>query len=193
MRRYIPSSNRHCDIAKQKKQLRTKKRIELENLPESYIAASNAEIEAKMLNIPEYIAAKRVFAYCSVGREVATQGIIAHALSVGKQVALPVCGDGFHMSFREVFGLNGLKPGKFNIPEPECGTPGLIPEQGDIMIVPALCCDEQGSRLGHGAGYYDRYLAKASCFTVCLCRKLLLEKCLPTEPSDIKVRMVLTE
>ena len=62
MRRYIPSSNQHCDIAKQKKQLRTKKRIELENLPESYIAASNAEIEAKMLKIPEYIAAKRVFA-----------------------------------------------------------------------------------------------------------------------------------
>ena len=189
MRRSIQSSRLHCD----KQSLRTKKCSELEALPQSYIDESNAAIEAKLLSLPEYIAAKRVFAYFSVGREVKTQGIISRALAAGKPVALPVCQDGGKMSFRLISDLSELCPGKFGIPEPAPDAPELTPQADDIMIVPALCCDEHGNRLGHGAGCYDRYLAKCNCFTVCLCRKRMLESAIPTEPTDIAVSLVLTE
>lgn len=189
MRRSIPSSKPHCD----KHMLRTKKRGELETLPQSYIDESDAAIEAKLLSLPEYIAAKRVFIYFSIGREVKTQGVISHALDVGKLVALPVCQDGGKMSFRLVSDLSELRSGKFGIPEPVPDAPELTPQTDDIMIVPALCCDTHGSRLGHGAGYYDRYLAEHACFTVCLCRKRMLESVIPTEPTDIAVSLVLTE
>ena len=156
MRKSIPSSKPHCD----KHLLRTKKRSELETLPQSYIDESDAAIEAKLLSLPEYLSAKRVFIYFSVGREVKTQGIISHALAAEKPVALPVCENGGKMSFRLVSDLSELSSGKFGIPEPVPDAPELAPQAGDIVIVPALCCDENGNRLGHGAGYYDRYLAK---------------------------------
>lgn len=189
MRRSIPSSKPHCD----KQALRTKKRSELEALPQGYIDESNAAIEAKLLSLPEYLNAKRVFVYFGIGREVKTQGIISRALAAGKQVALPVCQDCGNMSFRLISDLSELRSGKFGIPEPSPDAPELTPRAGDIMIVPALCCDEHGNRLGHGAGYYDRYLANCDCFTVCLCRKRMLESIIPTEPTDIAVSLVLTE
>lgn len=189
MRRSIPSSKPHCD----KHMLRTKKRGELETLPQSYIDESDAAIEAKLLSLPEYLSAKRVFIYFSIGNEIKTQGVISHALAVGKIAALPVCEADGKMSFRLISSLNELTLGKFGIPEPSPDAPELTPQAGDIMIVPALCCDENGDRLGHGAGYYDRYLAEHACFTVCLCRKRMLESVIPTEPTDIAVSLVLTE
>ena len=189
MRKSIPSSKPHCD----KHLLRTKKHGELETLPQSYIDKSDAAIEAKLLSLPEYLSAKRVFIYFSVGREVKTQGIISHALAAEKPVALPVCENGGKMSFRLVSDLSELRSGKFGIPEPVPDAPELAPQAGDIVIVPALCCDENGDRLGHGAGYYDRYLAEYDCFTVCLCRKRMLESFIPTEPTDVAVSLVLTE
>lgn len=189
MRKSIPSSKPHCD----KHILRTKKHGELETLPQSYIDESDAAIEAKLLSLPEYLSAKRVFVYFSIGREVKTQGIISHALAAEKPVALPVCENGGKMSFRLVSDLSELRSGKFGIPEPVPNAPELAPQAGDIVIVPALCCDENGNRLGHGAGYYDRYLAEHACFTVCLCRKRMLESFIPTEPTDVAVSLVLTE
>lgn len=193
MRRSIPSSNPHCDISRQKRELRLKKRVELGSLSEEYIAASNAAIQARLISLPEYVSAKQVFVYCSVGREVATHGIISHALSSGKTVALPLCSDNSRMSFKQIADISELQAGKFGIPEPLSEASELTPAPGDIMIVPALCCDERGNRIGHGAGYYDRYLANASCFTVCLCRKQMLEKQIPIETTDVKVSLVLTE
>lgn len=47
--------------------------------------------------------------------------------------------------------------GEYNIPEPEAGQPEASP---DIVLVPMLAFDEFGHRLGYGAGYYDRTLAR---------------------------------
>ncbi len=189
MRRSIPSSRPHCD----KKALRAQKRSELDALPQEYIAQSDAAIEARLLSLPEYLAAKRVFVYFSIGREVKTQGIIAHALAAGKLVALPACEEDYKMSFRLISDMRELSPCRFGIPELAPDAQEILPQAGDIMIVPALCCDTLGNRLGHGAGYYDRYLAQCDCFTVCLCRKRMLESAVPTEPTDIAVSLVLTE
>jgi 5-formyltetrahydrofolate cyclo-ligase len=48
---------------------------------------------------------------------------------------------------------------KWGLSEPEGGTV-LHPEAVDLAIVPLLCFDERGFRVGYGKGYYDRFLAK---------------------------------
>lgn len=193
MRKSTQSSKLHCDTVEQKAQLRKKIAEELAALPEGYIESSNEKIAEKLFKMPEYAAANRVFAYYSVGREVSTLAIIEHALSEGKQVALPVCESKGVMHFVLVHSLSELQKGKYGIPEPSEDGETVAPNADDIIIVPALCADKCNNRLGHGAGYYDRFLANTECFSVCLCRARLLKDVLPAEPTDIKVSAVITE
>lgn len=48
---------------------------------------------------------------------------------------------------------------KWKIPEPLNGDT-VKPEQIDMVLVPGLCFDRQGLRVGYGKGFYDRLLVK---------------------------------
>ncbi len=146
----------------------------------------------KLLSLPELERAGTVFLYYSVGREVSTLKLIESLLENGRRAALPVSGSNGIMEFYLIDGLSQLRQGRYGIPEPPAGR-AVRPEKGDIIIVPALCCDRRGQRLGHGAGYYDRYLASTEAFSVCLCRRALLEDELPAGSLDAAVSMVLTD
>jgi len=174
-----------------KKEFRARVRAMTAQLDEAYIASSNEGITAAVLSLPEYRRAERVFAYSAMGRECATAGILEDAAAGGKTLALPVVlGDG-QMVFAEYRGE--LSAGAFGIGEPAGETETLVPTEKDIMVVPALCCDKEGYRMGRGGGYYDRYLAGCRAFTVCLCREALLAEKVPREWNDLPVLAVITE
>ncbi|MGQ0542470.1 MAG: 5-formyltetrahydrofolate cyclo-ligase [Blastocatellia bacterium] len=48
---------------------------------------------------------------------------------------------------------------KWNILEPATGEI-VKPEQIDMVLVPGLCFDHHGHRVGYGKGFYDRFLVK---------------------------------
>ena len=56
---------------------------------------------------------------------------------------------------------------RWGIREPVSGEV-LGPEQIDLVIVPLLCFDASGHRVGYGRGMYDRFLAgcRADCLKV---------------------------
>lgn len=63
-----------------------------------------------------------------------------------------------------------------------------------IMIVPGLSFDLSCYRLGHGGGYYDKFLSKHSeIFTIGVQSDENLEEFLPHEEHDIPMKCVLTE
>ena len=66
-------------------------------------------------------------------------------------------------------------------------------EKFDLILVPGLCFDSKGNRLGQGGGYYDRYLEDFDGNTIGLCREDFFQINLPREPLDAFVRVVLTE
>ena len=86
-----------------------------------------------------------------------------------------------------------LVKASFGISEPGEDCPLL--DRGDIglVLVPAVCYDRLGYRLGFGGGYYDRWLEGFSGVKVGLCREAVLREAVPTEAHDAKVDILLTE
>ena len=68
-----------------------------------------------------------------------------------------------------------------------------MPEKIDLVLVPALAFDKECYRLGHGGGYYDRYLPRTRAFTVGLAREKMLFDRVPREAHDVPVMLVITE
>ena len=65
-------------------------------------------------------------------------------------------------------GINtGLVENKWRVPEPAKGDP-IDPEAIDLVIVPLLCYDARGYRVGYGKGFYDKFLAvcRADCLKI---------------------------
>ncbi len=57
----------------------------------------------------------------------------------------------------QVNGQTEFNTNKFGIDEPVDGLI-ILPEELDIILVPLLCFDHKGYRVGYGKGYYDRFL-----------------------------------
>lgn len=54
-------------------------------------------------------------------------------------------------------GLHQLEKNKWGIEEPRHGVPTPA-EKIDLVLVPLLCYDTKGNRVGYGKGYYDIFL-----------------------------------
>lgn len=175
-----------------KKAFRSAVREKQKNLSEEYIALSNRLILEALVSMPEIRETERLFLYYSVGREIDTRELIAWCEKENKTVFLPVTQEGGRMRFVRYDGF--LKEGKyFSIPEPTDNGEEAFPGKNDVMIVPGLCFDAGGGRMGKGAGYYDRYLAENPCVTVGLCREKMLCDSVPVQEHDIPVAFVVTE
>ena len=175
-----------------KRAFRAAVRARIEALDAEYIAASDAAIGERLLALPEFAEAGTVFAYFSMGREIATGGIIERALAMGKRVCLPRSHAHGLMDFADISG--GLSPARFGIMEPDASLSAVEPAEGDIIVVPALCCAPDGRRQGQGGGYYDRFLARyPEAASACLARERLLDEAVPEDWNDIRPDYVITE
>ena len=177
-----------------KKELRKEIRAKIRNMDPDYRDKSDKGIFDNLTQLPEFKNADTVFAYFSVKGEADTMKVIEYALSQSKRVALPVITGMGQMVF--ALTQSQLVAGAFySIPEPDESSERIEPKAGDLLIVPALCFDENKYRLGQGAGFYDRYLEKYqdTLFTAGLCRDELLMDAVPREAHDKGVDCVVTE
>jgi 5-formyltetrahydrofolate cyclo-ligase len=85
--------------------------------------------------------------------------ILLDALAKGGfTTALPlVAGRGSSLIFRSWRPGEPTRAGSMSIREPLGDAPVVDP---DLLFVPLACFDRRGHRLGYGAGYYDRTLAR---------------------------------
>ena len=101
--------------------------------------------------------AKSIGCYYSIGSEVQTVELITHLLEEKKIVSLPSISNGM-MTFRKIEDLTKLEKGEFDIPEPKDNA--QVEEKHDVILVPCVGLDNEGNRIGYGAGFYDKYLEK---------------------------------
>jgi 5-formyltetrahydrofolate cyclo-ligase len=63
------------------------------------------------------------------------------------------------MEFRRYARNERLRPNRYGIAEPQLRTaPRIAARHLDLVLVPLVAVDARGTRLGTGAGFYDRYL-----------------------------------
>ncbi len=159
---------------------------------EDYRRKANQRITELLLQSKEYQKAKVIFVYYSTDREPDTRKFIKTALQDGKKICLPRCvGKGI---MKPVFYKTGdeLKETRMGIYEPVSGEV-INKEEIDLAVLPCLSCDVKGNRLGHGGGYYDRFLEDFSGENICLCYQKAVTENIVSEEHDQKVDALLTE
>jgi 5-formyltetrahydrofolate cyclo-ligase len=99
-----------------------------------------------------------VSAYVAIGDEADPAPLLRALRADGHVIALPrVTGRGRPLDFHRHDAGQALVSGGFGLSEPARDWPQIEP---DILVVPLLAFDARGYRIGYGAGFYDRTLAK---------------------------------
>ena len=183
----------HGGARAEKQRIRQEARIISEQLTPEYRREASREITRQVLSLPFWKEAGTVMAYWSLPSEPDTRELMETALREGKTLLLPHCIDRSRMTALPVRDLTGLKPGTLGIPEPEAAEDGKTPSEPDLILVPCVAAAPHGVRLGHGAGYYDRFLSEHSGKAVCLCFRALLRADVPAEETDIITDLVISD
>ena len=148
-------------IKEQKKELRTKVKKKISKLSRRETEESDKKILHQIKSLAEYKNADTIFCYVSTEKEINTISLLQEILDSGKRLGVPKCTGKGIMDAYEIQNLEQLKIGSYGILEPgeECDII-LDPTEIQFAIIPCISCNRKGERLGHGGGYYDRYLEK---------------------------------
>ncbi len=194
----------NISIAEQKSFLRKRAKDELKKyFADKALSLQCAKTVADyFLKSKEYAEAKVIFAYMAMSDEVDLSLVIKKALQDKKQVALPRMAE--NSNDMDFYFIDSLKDSfsddnKYKILEPPLLNKKVesdkIPEKS-VFLVPGLAFNLEGSRLGRGKGFYDRYLSRISEKNQCFCGVCtvnIVTKAIPVEENDFRMNYLLTE
>ena len=113
--------------------------------------------------------------------------------SIGLRAALPVVTPS-GLIFRAWKLGDAMAEGPFGLREPEATAPEVSPL---ALLVPLAAFDRRGHRIGYGAGYYDRAIARLSAigplFTIGIAFSVQEIDRVPEEPHDRSLNAIVTE
>jgi 5-formyltetrahydrofolate cyclo-ligase len=101
-----------------------------------------------------------VCVYAAYRSEADPLPLILHCWTLGDTVVAPRMSGG-SVELRIVRDPSDWRPGRWGVPEPDPSRTLALPAEHlpDIVLVPGLAFHVNGSRLGYGGGYYDRFYA----------------------------------
>ena len=178
-------------LRKQYKQIRNQLTMEK-------VQNNSEKIAAQLFETAFWQNSTGVMLYLSFQNEVVTDMIYERGWQENKIMLIPICSaqNGI-MTMSKLTSFEQLVPNRYGIRElPEPLQQIVPPETIDLCLIPGIVFDNYGNRLGFGAGYYDRYLAKISPQVP---RIALAHSCqiydgiLPTDQYDLPMHYMLTE
>lgn len=177
-----------------KSELRHKMKSLRLQIPTEQKKSYEDKIYKSIISLDLYKTSDLILTYVSHTNEIDTLRIIENALSSGKRVAVPKCTiNCSQMEFYYIDSINDLNCGYMDILEPINSAIKVIDFSGSICLVPALCFDKYGNRLGYGKGFYDRFLKDYCGTSIGLCFNSFIYDELPHNKFDIPVKIILTQ
>jgi len=171
----------------EKTRIRKDVSLAVAQLTEEERAAAAALLAEKLMGLLRGRRPGVMAAYMPLSDEISPLPLVQKLEAAGWRVVIPkVCGE--EMEFY-TFSEDSLVDGAWGIAEPlPAGCP-VAADGIDVMIVPGRAFTLDGSRLGRGKGFYDRYITRDgfAARTVGVCFRCQLLSTLPTEPHDRKV------
>mgnify|MGYP005991094613 CR=1 FL=1 len=133
--------------------------------------------------------------YAATGDEVSVDAALRGWLAAARPLALPrVVGPG-DLQLHLVTDLDvDLVAGAYGIREPRDVLPTLDPQDVGTVLVPGVCFDRHGGRIGYGGGFYDRLLPRTgAAVRIGICLEVQLVDRVAADPHDAPVDAVVTE
>lgn len=114
-----------------------------------------------LLTLPQVRAAGLVLSYMASGSEVDLNALHLKLKAAGVRLAFPVSKEDGIMEAWEPETAGALRRGAFGIWEPDpAQARRVLPGEIGLVLAPCVAFDSGCMRLGHGAGYYDRFLPR---------------------------------
>ncbi|MCR4434767.1 MAG: 5-formyltetrahydrofolate cyclo-ligase [Clostridiales bacterium] len=184
-----------------KKELRNKILAARNQLTKDELKAKSDKIFEKLKSLDEFKRSKWILCFVDFRNEVMTHGFIEQCLKTGKKIAVPVIVDigdrKKDMIASEIHDIGSdLEPGFSGIEEPKKDRISRVDPRGiDLVVVPGLAFDGLKNRLGYGAGYYDRYLARVrpDCSKIAVAFDLQIVDSVPVQEYDLPMDKIITE
>jgi 5-formyltetrahydrofolate cyclo-ligase len=140
--------------------LRIEARRRLAALDPAERVRAEAAIAERVWSVPQVAAARTLLMFADLPQEVATGAMAAEALRRGMALVYPrTIPQTQTMTLHRVSSPAQLRNGNFGIREPDTACERVEESAIDAVLVPGLAWDRSGSRLGRGAGYFDRLFA----------------------------------
>ncbi|MDG0991458.1 MAG: 5-formyltetrahydrofolate cyclo-ligase [Luminiphilus sp.] len=143
--------------------------------------------------LPLWQSASVIASYCQAGSEQSPSQVEEAAVSEGKTIVYPrVLGAG-EMVFKTGVPRAAFETNRYGIDEPPATAATFDVSTIDLFLIPLLACDQFGTRLGYGGGYYDRLLESTAGFRCGLGFDFQRVTELPKEQHDVRMQALLTE
>ncbi len=182
----------------QREEFRSKFKKLRAELDPSLVLEKSLQIKENLLGLPEFQQATSLAIYLpKPGSGEVDTSLLLDQLDKKKILAPVVVGE--EIRFLHLRHPSELRPGPFGIPQPNPEFKKFIPpSEIDLVLVPGICFDVKGRRLGYGKGFYDRFLkelrsANPKAKAVGLAYSFQVVEELPESPTDERVDIIVTE
>lgn len=157
--------------------------------------AASRKVAERITSLPEFKRADVICCYLALSGEVDSQAILDAAWKVGKKVAVPAARDDGEYYPAWLTPSESVTTGRFKVRQPTVPF-WAKPDRFDFVVIPGLAFSEKGVRLGHGAGFYDRMLARLGAKVECkagICFSFQFLPEVPATEQDVGMDLVVTE
>lgn len=177
-----------------KKEIRQKMLALRRALSASEKEEKSRALTGNLISLKAYQEARRILTYLAMPGEADLDPLIRRALADGKEVYVPVCLAAHQMEAGRLLDMEHFVKGPYGLRDLPKGYSTISPEEIDLVLVPGVAGSPDGTRLGMGAGYYDRYLSKVPYEKrVLVLWDFQVVEELPSEPFDQFMAAIVTD